>query len=84
MEWVKCSDRMPEIKDKTQRSSESDDVLIIDSSGQMYVGYLNYYGISGYRKEEGYSWSEQSTACVCCCQELHITHWMPLPPTPKD
>jgi len=44
----------------------------------------NYYPISGYRKKEEYSWTENATGCGCCGGGLTITHWMPLPKLPKD
>ena len=82
MKWICALDKLPEIKDKTQRCSKSENVIVLDSSGIMYVAYLNYYGISGHRKEEEYSWSEVSTGCGCCSTSLEVTHWMPLPSFP--
>ena len=67
-EWIKCSDRLPEIEDKTKSSSTSDDVLIIESCGQMYVAYLQFYGITGFRKKEEIIWRVCSLTCGCCEQ----------------
>jgi hypothetical protein len=83
-EWISVKDRLPEIRDKTRSSSESQKVLILDSCGDMYVGYLNFYGISGNRKEECYSWYENSTGCGCCSENINATHWMSLPKPPED
>lgn len=82
MEWISVKDRLPELKDKSI-ASESEDLLVLDSSGIIYVAYLNFYPISGYRTKESYSWSDRSTGCGCCSEELTPTHWMPLPKPPK-
>jgi hypothetical protein len=83
IEWIKVEDRLPEIKDKS-KNSESKDVLILDSDNTIYVGYLNYYPIEGYRKKEEYIWRDRSTGCGCCSTNLTPTHWMTLPELPKD
>jgi hypothetical protein len=80
--WISVNDRLPDIKD-ISINSESEDVLVLSSDGNMYVAYLNFYPISGYRTEEQYSWSDRSTGCGCCSESIDVTHWIPLPPPPK-
>ncbi len=80
-EWIKCSERIPEIEYKNNTSK---DVLIIDSDGPIYVAYLTYYPLIGYRLKEEYLYTERSTGCGCCSERLNPTHWMPLPKPPKE
>lgn len=80
MKWISVKDENPEINEKTLNSS---DVLVFDSSGTQYVGYLIFYPIAGYRKKEEYKWSDRSTGCGCCSENLDVTHWMPLPESPE-
>jgi hypothetical protein len=83
-EWIKCSDRMPDLKNKDGSNSCSEDVLIIESDETMYVANLVYLNASGYRKEERYYWKENSTGCGCCAEDLFPEYWMPLPTPPKQ
>lgn len=80
--WIHVKDKLPEPKKIDGADIEYEDVLVVDRDGQMYVGYLQKWGISGYRTEEEYHWSERSTSCGCCAQDLKPTHWMPLPAPP--
>jgi hypothetical protein len=80
MQWISVKERLPEV-DETQ-SSNSEDVLILDSDGTMYVGHMDFYPVAGYRKESKVTWSENATGCGCCAEGLHPTHWMPLPKPP--
>ncbi len=84
MEWIRVQDRLPDIKDKSRALSCSEDVLVLDYDGIQYVGYLIFYGISGKRKQEQYSWSDRADGLGGGSESLKPTHWMPLPPYPKN
>lgn len=63
--WISVKDELPPTSDK---DDESDDYLIVDSDGDMNVGYYNkmdelWFSCDGYI--------------------LDVTHWMPLPQPPK-
>ena len=78
MKWISV-----ETPPKLNDSNESEGVLVIENDGDMFVAHLNYYPVSGYRTEESYSWSENSTGCGCCGRHLEPTHWMQLPEKPQ-
>ena len=80
MEWISVKDRFPEINEKSQSSV---DVLISCSDG-ILVARVIFYKAMGYKKEDTYYWSEQSTGCGCCAASIEPTHWMPLPEPPKE
>jgi|GEM_PF-1666975 len=83
--WISVKDTLPNLKDESKiHNSVSPDVLVVESDEQMYVAYLSFYAIAGYRKKEVYRWSEISTGCGRCGRNLNPTHWMPLPELPKD
>lgn len=72
--WISVKDRLPELKvsDKGLAEWPSDNVLACDSKKDLYVVYLSSCG-----------WNEVGTGCGCCCSNLEVTHWMPLPEPPK-
>lgn len=80
MEWISVKDRLPEIVNKNNTSS---DVLILDGS-TMYVASLKFYPSSEFRKNDEYYWHENSTGCGCGYESLSPEYWMPLPTPPKD
>jgi hypothetical protein len=84
MTWIKCSERLPELTNQESEASESDNVLILNSDGNIYVARLIFYPVKGYRTKEEYDWSEQSSGCGCCCSILNPTYWIPLPIRPKQ
>lgn len=62
--WISVEDELPTTSD---RDDESDDYLIVDSDGDMNVGYYN-------KMDE--LWFS------CDGHILDVTHWMPLPQAP--
>lgn len=80
MEWIKCSDRMPE-KDIA--------VLIWNDSDEASIGYLDDW-IEEWRINGITNKSEmvEKTDFRWRCDEymtIHdVTHWMPLPKQPED
>lgn len=79
MNWIKCTDRLP---DTTGGSSKN--CLVIDKSGDCYVACLVFLKAGGNRKEDRTYWSEQSTGCGCCGEDIEPIYWMPLPPPPEN
>lgn len=85
MEWIKCSDRLPEIKEDDYRS---DDVLTfcISDGITRNIGFQNTYP-----KDEKYlaidavvNWSEGSEPSFRGDKFFgKVTHWMPLPKSPE-
>ena len=63
--WISVEDKLPPTSDK---DDESDDYLIVDSDGDMNVGYYN-------KMDE--LWFS------CDGSILDVTHWMLLPQAPK-
>lgn len=82
-EWIGVKNRLPEIKDNLG-DLESEDVLIIDSGNNQYVGKLTFYPKGDYRNEDKYSWDEKTTGCGCCCKSIDVIYWMPLPKPPEE
>lgn len=76
MGWITV-DQLPKLD-----QNESECLLVVEQDGIMFTAFLKYYPVSGHRKEEYYSWSENSTGCGCCGRGLNPTHWMPLPEKP--
>lgn len=84
MKWINVYKELPKWKEKSEIADfDSEHVLILESDGSMYVGYLAKYEICEYRKEELYAWREVSTSCGCCARDLKPTHWMELPKPPE-
>jgi hypothetical protein len=83
MNWIDVENNLPDLEHKTI-CSQSEDVLVLDYDGTMYVAYLTFYPCVGYSKIECLSWSNRSTGCGCCERDLNPTHWMSLPKSPKD
>ncbi len=73
-EWIKCSDRLPEEGDTYLVVVEEKTGLVIKSR---HVDVASNYGdyIDDYWNTWNY-WKEG--------QEVHVTHWMPLPEPPED
>lgn len=70
-EWISVKVALPEIKDRGQRNPSSENVLCTDGE---------HFGIAvrwtcGDKEYFLPDYREEFT---------HITHWMPLPQTPKD
>jgi hypothetical protein len=82
-EWIKCSERLPDVEENPEKDTGSKDVLIVDSDKTLYVARLSRHPIKDYIKQVTYSWEENSTGCGCCCGGLAPTHWMPLPNAPE-
>ncbi len=78
-EWIKCTDRLPEIVS----GNTSNNVLIICDEGILVARIILYRALNN-RKTDEYKWSEQSTGCGCCAEDITPTHWMTLPEPPKE
>lgn len=77
MEWIKCSDRLPELSlgEEGKKDLPSATVLVhVPGNKRIIAGYLTKYG-----------WEEDTgTSCGCCSiGDVKPTHWMPLPEAPK-
>ncbi len=81
-EWISVEERVPEVSQ--DHASNSEDVLILDNDGRMYVGHMTFYSATGYRTQSETKWSANETGCGCCSENLHPTHWMNLPKLPED
>lgn len=72
MDWIKCSDRMP----------KDDDYYLIWPHGK-YAGvgatFWPYGNQNGHVNNTFEMESEYGEIT-----QIHVTHWMPLPPPPKD
>lgn len=73
-EWVSVEDRLPEETHHFGGSGFSDDLLVVDSEGDIFIGY--YFFPWGSQKLKGFKVSSQKVT-------MPITHWMPLPEPPK-
>lgn len=74
MQWIKCSDRLPQINYEDGQPRPSDNILINDPKWGILIGYLTGYG----------EWQDNhGTACGCCSEDIHPTHWMELPKPPE-
>ena len=74
MEWISVKDRLPEIEQDVlicYLVTMPDDVIIQAQK----VDYI--HRITQYKNSKVVDWAE-ATDDIC------ITHWMPLPPNPKD
>ncbi|MDC9624097.1 DUF551 domain-containing protein [Xenorhabdus sp. XENO-7] len=67
MEWIKCSDRLPETYD--------DILLVVDGSNDIHVGY---FILDEYEGKCFHSLGEDLFFKI-----EYVTHWMPLPEPPK-
>ena len=64
--WISVEDELSPTDD---RGDESDDCIIVDEDGDIYVGYYN---------RMGNAWFSEGGRLV-----PHVTHWMPFPKPPK-
>lgn len=68
MEWIKCSERLP---DNTQ-------MLLAFSQGEIVAAYWNWVvNPIDYKKYKDFT-------CLSGCTLDGVTHWMPLPPPPTE
>lgn len=68
MEWIKCSERMPE---ETQ-------MLLAYSQGEIVAAYWNWIvSPIDYKKYRGFTYLSGYVLD-------EVTHWMPLPPPPTE
>lgn len=79
MKWISVKDRLPEAVE--QNSGEyhlNDDILIYLENGKAIIG--NYYS------DQLMGTMEFVISSADFFDDLHeeVTHWMPLPPPPKD
>lgn len=74
MKWISIKDRLPPLgnNEKGEPIFASEEVLIIEENGAMFVACLRAKG----------TWKENSTGCGCCEIGVYPTHWMPLPEPP--
>lgn len=66
-EWIPVTERLPE-----HEYGEGTDVLTVDLYGCMCVAYF-----------DGGNWCRPSGEAITTTRVAPITHWMPLPQTPK-
>jgi len=84
MEWISVKDSLPKwLQNPEFFDFESEDVLIVEESGKMFVAYFCKYTKWELDVLNRSSWNERGTSCGCCTRELNPTHWMPLPAIPK-
>ena len=80
-EWVKCSDRLPPFNEVDGKKTRSDYVLVCLSLDAPYDRIMIGYRYIDYK--DGVVWkSSNGTACGCCSDYIHPTHWMELPSFP--
>ena len=65
MKWIKCSERTPNLKI---------DVLVIDTSGDIYMGWFDH------SSSDTGDWYSMITGYIL----NDITHWMVLPDPPEE
>lgn len=77
MEWIKCSERLP---------NDDEDVLIYDYRDGIGIGFYEYSNVSGYYEKDGSFFITNSGWEVSYDWARHMdpTHWMPLPKPPKE
>jgi hypothetical protein len=84
MKWTSVKDGLPEliVDEKFPNCFESKNVIVIDEDGNCYIcRYQKFIESDG---SIWVHWKENTSGCGCCCQDLNIIHWMPLPEPPKD
>lgn len=72
MEWIKVEDELPEMYKRVLVKGDS----YLVAGRQPKTEYEEDWGIDG-----DWMWSIVND---CWCNHYNITHWMPLPPSPKD
>ena len=76
MEWIKCSDRMP---GDNGSECQHDNVYVYSSTRKLH-GIAQWY-------DEWVIVGDVGVYSCCLALELEsgdVTHWMPLPPSPKE
>lgn len=76
-EWIKCSDRMPEIDFSKSEYSWYVNALVTDGKCVTYMTYIS----NGYAKTE--KGKKPRWEYFDRIAHFEPTHWMPLPPPPK-
>lgn len=67
-EWIKTNEKKP-----LSQYGEGANVLTVDSLGVMRVAYW-----------DGGNWCWPTGECIGTTGKFPVTHWMPLPPPPKE
>lgn len=79
MNWIKITDRIPEVGSKILAFGILEGNLEIRQCKYEEWDYLSIGG------SKGSSFSLLSSGCGCCDGVIeNITHWMPLPEVPKE
>ena len=75
MEWVKCSDRLP----------EKGEYVLAYGHYPINDWYPNpRYETAICEAKEGNEWPLFSSGCGCCDGSLFVSYWQPLPEPPKE
>ena len=87
MEWISVGERLPQVSEQIY-GGESEDVLVTDGENIAIAYWQSEYSIEddpdAFEDQTDIfleaCWHFESTNSICYSE---ITHWMPLPKTPK-
>lgn len=74
-----CQTWLPYPENKPALDKDVSEHVLVSSDCGVLVAILRYYPVDWNRKESAYIWSEVTTGCGCCCSDLNVTAFMPLP-----
>lgn len=71
-QWISVEDRLPPYEWENKALMATEEVLVINEDGQMFVGYFKVWKYEGsYMFDDGSDHDD-------------ITHWLPLPKPPEE